>query len=81
MTEELKERTAERGYCLKVTDTAIEKLSSIGYSEKYGARHLSRTITALLENPISEEILSGRKNKEIVFDENDIIALENKVRI
>ena len=81
MIEELKERTAERGYSLIVTDTAIEKLSIIGYSEKYGARHLSRTITSLLENSISEEILKGTKKKEIVFDENDIIALEKKVRI
>ena len=79
MIEELKARTAERGYCLKVTDNAIKKLSSIGYSEKYGARQLSRTITSLLENPISEEILSGRQEKEIVFEEKDIIALENKV--
>jgi ATP-dependent Clp protease ATP-binding subunit ClpC len=72
IVNELIGRTAETGYMLKVTDTAIKKLSDIGYSEKFGARNLYRTIIKYIENPVSEEILKGREDKTIIFDEKDI---------
>lgn len=76
MIEELSERVEEKGYSLKVTEAAVKKLSEIGYDEKYGARNLSRAVTALIENPVSREILRGGDNKELIFDEKDIEALE-----
>lgn len=72
MTDELAARTAEKGYNLTVDDGAVKKLAAIGYSEKYGARNLYRTIVRLVENRISEEILRGREDKNIIFTENDI---------
>ncbi|MCM1335949.1 MAG: ATP-dependent Clp protease ATP-binding subunit, partial [Eubacterium sp.] len=76
MIAELSERAAEAGYRLAVSDGAVKKLADLGYSEKYGARSLYRTIVKKLEDPLSEEILSGRAEKDIFFDEARIAAEE-----
>ncbi len=76
MVAELSERIAEKGYSLKVTEKALKKLGETGYDEKYGARNLSRAVTTLIENPVSREILKGGDNREFIFDEKDIEALE-----
>ncbi len=67
MLSELQNRVQEAGYSLEITPEAVEFIAHEGYSRKYGARNLSRTIIKLVENPISEEILSGG-GKGIVFD-------------
>ena len=72
MIAELCGRAAEAGYRLTVSDEAVEKLAELGYSDKYGARSLYRTIVKRLEDPVSEEILSGTAEKEIVFNESRI---------
>lgn len=71
MLNDLKERVTERGYELEISDRAAEILAEEGYSEKYGARNLGRSIVRLVENPLSEEILGGAE-KRIVFDEERI---------
>ncbi len=71
MLDDLKERVTERGYELEISDKAAEILAEEGYSEKYGARNLGRSIVRLVENPLSEEILGGAE-KRIVFDEERI---------
>jgi len=45
-----------------------------GYSRKYGARNLNRTIIKLVENPVSEEILGGAGDV-IVFDKDRVQQL------
>ncbi len=72
MIGELKDRVKEAGYELQITDGAVERLAETGYSEKFGARNLYRNIVRLVENPISEEILGGKEEKLIVFDEERI---------
>ncbi len=72
MIAELCGRAAEAGYRLTVSDEAVEKLAELGYSDKYGARSLYRTIVKRLEDPVSEEILSGTAEKEILFDKERI---------
>ena len=74
MIDELKERVGETGHSLKITPKAAEYLAETGYSDKFGARNLYRNIVRLVENPISEEILSGKAKKEIVFDEDRLRA-------
>ena len=55
----LSARLAARDLTLRVTDAAIDKLSAAGFDPVYGARPLKRTIQTQLENPLSQEILSG----------------------
>jgi ATP-dependent Clp protease ATP-binding subunit ClpC len=40
--------------------TVRDYLIDVGYSEDYGARHLNRSIQKHIEDPVSEEILSGK---------------------
>ena len=53
-------RLAARDLTLRVTDAALNKLSDAGFDPVYGARPLKRTIQTQLENPLAQEILSGR---------------------
>lgn len=48
------------GIRLHVTPTAREYLMAKGYDEKYGARPMRRALQTELEDPLAEEILSGR---------------------
>jgi ATP-dependent Clp protease ATP-binding subunit ClpC len=60
MLGELKERLwEEHEITLTFDDSANEILIEKGYDAKYGARPMRRTIERLIENPISELILSG----------------------
>ena len=70
MIAELTERAVEAGISLSVTDAAVRKLSKLGYSEKFGAREMYRTIVKHIEDPLAEKILAGEKT--VVFDESDI---------
>lgn len=56
----LKERVEEIGYSLQVNKGARDYLIEQGYDEEYGARPLNRAIQKYIEDPVSEEILSGR---------------------
>ena len=38
----------------------IEKLTNVGFDSVFGARPLKRAIQVHLENPLAQEILSGR---------------------
>jgi ATP-dependent Clp protease ATP-binding subunit ClpC len=53
-------RLAERGIRITVTDRFKDRLTEEGYSPEFGARPLRRAITRLLEDCLTEEILSGR---------------------
>lgn len=80
MLAELIERVSAAGYSLKVTDEAVKKLAKLGYSERYGARSLYRTIVREIENPLSEKILAKPAEYEIIFTENEI-SLEKSANI
>jgi ATP-dependent Clp protease ATP-binding subunit ClpC len=55
----LEKRLGEAGFKIKISDEAIEFLAKEGYDEAYGARPLARTIQRYVEDPVSDEILSG----------------------
>jgi ATP-dependent Clp protease ATP-binding subunit ClpC len=57
--KKLKERVNEIGYDLQINKTAKDYLIEEGYDEEYGARPLTRAIQKFIEDPVSEEILSG----------------------
>jgi len=54
------------GHKLEVDKKAKELLVKEGYSDEYGARPLKRTITRLITDPLSEQIIKS-KNKKISF--------------
>lgn len=67
--EKLKNRVLETGYELKINKSAIEYVAKQGYDEAYGARPLNRAIQRYIEDPVADEILSGK------FKEGDTIKI------
>lgn len=55
----LKSRLADLDLNLELTDKAMDMIIDRGYDPVFGARPLKRTIQQLLENPLSQKILSG----------------------
>lgn len=53
-------RLAEREYMISITDEALDYLAATGYDPVYGARPLKRAIQQHIENPLAQEILSGK---------------------
>ena len=53
-------RLEEKGIALELTDRFKERLVEEGYNPSYGARPLRRAIMRLLEDTLSEEILTKR---------------------
>ncbi len=56
----LRSRLSERDLGLDVTQEALDYLASTGYDPVYGARPLKRAIQQHIENPLAQEILSGK---------------------
>ena len=56
----LRKRLAEREIALEITPAALDRLGEAGFDPVYGARPLKRAIQHQLENPLAQEILSGR---------------------
>ncbi len=56
----IEKRLSEKDYKLELTESALEFLAQAGYDPVYGARPLKRAIQQYLENPLANDILSGR---------------------
>ncbi|CAH9017152.1 ATP-dependent chaperone ClpB [Candidatus Nitrosacidococcus sp. I8] len=56
----LQQRLAEQDMQLSLPDNVLTKISEIGFDPVYGARPLKRAIQQELENPLAQEILSGK---------------------
>lgn len=66
----LRRRLAERDMSLVVSDAALDRLGEAGFDPVYGARPLKRAIQQQLENPLAQQILSGK------FGAGDTIEVE-----
>jgi ATP-dependent Clp protease ATP-binding subunit ClpB len=66
----LRERLAERGLRLELTDPAKAVLSEAGWDPTYGARPLKRAIQRLVENPLALRLLEGD------FTEGDTVRVD-----
>jgi ATP-dependent Clp protease ATP-binding subunit ClpB len=53
-------RLKARELLLQIDDAAKDLLGNLGYDPTYGARPLKRVIQKRLENPLAEQILSGK---------------------
>lgn len=71
--QRLYQRLAERDYSLQLTDDALDHLAAAGFDPVYGARPLKRAIQQQLENPLAQQILSGKllPGKAIHVDVSD----------
>jgi ATP-dependent Clp protease ATP-binding subunit ClpB len=58
--DRLRSRLAERELSLEVSAQAMDYLAATGYDPIYGARPLKRAIQQHIENPLAQEILSGK---------------------
>ncbi len=56
----LRGRLKERDLSLELSDAAVSKLVDVGYDPVYGARPLKRAIQQWIENPLAQDILSGK---------------------
>lgn len=77
--ELLRKRLAERELGLELDDSVMARLANVGFDPVYGARPLKRAIQQLIENPLAQDILSGKfvpgaiiharlQGERIVFD-------------
>jgi ATP-dependent Clp protease ATP-binding subunit ClpB len=66
----LRDRLAERGLGLDLTDAAKEVVAEAGWDPTYGARPLKRAIQRLVENPLALRLL------EREFAEGDVIRVD-----
>ncbi|NKB62256.1 MAG: ATP-dependent chaperone ClpB [Gammaproteobacteria bacterium] len=55
----LRKRLAQRDINLTLSDSALDKITEVGFDPVYGARPLKRAIQLEIENPIAQKILSG----------------------
>ncbi len=72
LLNEVRELLTEQKITFSVRNSAKDILVKEGYDPNFGARPLRRTIERLVENPISEKILSGE------FEEGDHIVIGAK---
>ena len=71
--ERLAPRLAEHELVLEITEAARELVLDKGYDPDYGARPLRRAIVDLIEDPLSEKLLSGeiKAGDRVVLDAVD----------
>ncbi|HBQ65290.1 MAG: AAA family ATPase, partial [Leclercia adecarboxylata] len=78
--QRLYKRLEERGYEMHIADDALQLLSANGYDPVYGARPLKRAIQQQIENPLAQQILSGKllpgKPIQLVKKEDQIVAVQ-----
>ncbi|MDD4013263.1 MAG: ATP-dependent Clp protease ATP-binding subunit [Candidatus Omnitrophica bacterium] len=58
--KDVQERLKEKNIAIKLDEKAKKFLIGRGFDKAFGARPLKRTIQRFLENPLAEEILSGK---------------------
>ena len=66
----LEKRLAERGIRIELSDKAFDLLGNVGFDPVYGARPLKRAIQRWIENPLAQEILSGK------FASGDVVRVD-----
>ena len=68
--EKVRERLAERGLALDLTEEAKKFLIKKGSDTDFGARPLRRALENYIEDPVSEELLKGE------FEGKDMIRVD-----
>jgi ATP-dependent Clp protease ATP-binding subunit ClpB len=66
----LRDRLADRGISIELTEAAKEALAEAGWDPSFGARPLKRAIQRLVENPLALRLLEGE------FDDGDTVRVD-----
>ncbi len=72
MVDELTQRLREKKIKFQISTEALDYLAKEGFDPAFGARPLRRAVQALVQNPLSKELLAGK------FREGDKILCEHK---
>lgn len=62
--DRVQERLKDRKITLKVTESAVQLLATLGYDPNYGARPVKRVIQQMIENELARQILKGDLKEE-----------------
>ena len=78
MLKDLQSRMEKRSMVLRYTPEAVALLGEKGYDPNFGARPLRRLIQTLVEDPLSEKILSGelRDGGTVLMDADNAEGLK-----
>jgi ATP-dependent Clp protease ATP-binding subunit ClpB len=79
----LKQRLADKGYKLRITEGALKKLAEAGFDPVFGARPLKRTIQQFVENPLAQAILANKidANSTLLLDtEGGVLRIKRQSR-
>ncbi len=68
--KQLADRLAEKQLTLEVSDDALARIAEAGFDPVFGARPLKRAIQRYVENPMAQQILSGK------YAAGDLISIE-----
>ncbi|MFK3558126.1 ATP-dependent chaperone ClpB [Pasteurella multocida] len=73
-------RMESHGYQLHFTDACLDYIGEVGYDPVYGARPLKRAIQQEIENPLAQQILSGKllPNQLVTIDYVDGKVIANQ---
>ncbi|GJW75308.1 chaperone protein ClpD, chloroplastic [Tanacetum coccineum] len=84
MMEEVKKRLVSFGIKLEVFTPVMERIYEQGFDRSYDARPLQRALTLIIEDPLSESLLSRefeRGNTDVIdLDESGYPLVANKSR-
>ncbi|WP_066961814.1 ATP-dependent chaperone ClpB [Microbulbifer sp. Q7] len=58
--QNLRNRLADRDLKFEISEELLNKLADVGFDPVYGARPLKRAIQMWLENPLAQDVLSGK---------------------
>jgi ATP-dependent Clp protease ATP-binding subunit ClpB len=74
--DRVQKRLSDRKITLKVTESAIQLLASLGYDPNYGARPVKRVIQQSVENELARSILRGDfKEEDTILIDSDLTSV------
>ena len=76
--DKIKERLANKNIKLTVSDAVIDRVIKEGYSEKFGARNINRTVRKLIEDNIIESLIYNDSN---IIDAVHVKMVGNNVKV
>ena len=68
--QEVRERLAEHGLNVSITEAAVHWLAEVGFDPGFGARPLRRALQKHVESPLSISVLAGQ------FDKGDTVIVD-----
>lgn len=92
--KEVRERLAEHGLDVAITESAVKWLAEVGFDPSFGARPLRRALQKYIESPLSVSVLAGQfqkgdtvivdldvENKQLVFRKSEVAKKEEPATV